>query len=486
MSNILSLEERDLRKKNIIVNLVFLLNSIITSFAVISVLGIIKGLPVVSVFILGTIIIGILNLTKKYPKIIPYITVLTITISALIPNQPPMAYMLYILYILISGAFYLDKRLFVLTTVGFVVVMLNTFLRFKSQTILGTDIVTPLTFFIYMYVLLFAQQFNAAALMKNISNTSDLNEKMLMEQREQDRMIRENISVISDNFHNVKDTSTESLTSFHEMNDRFDGIMNNTKTQSALVGVISDSVGEVNSQINNMTNKIGDITREVDKASDKTKESQHDMNILSETIRVFHQSVQETSDEIKELTRKIEETTSFNKEIGEIANQTNLLALNAAIESAKAGEAGRGFSIVAEEVRKLSDQTKAAAANINNKLIEVTEQSAKTIENMESTANQMDLSVGQTDKAKKSFESIRQLVEGLKDEIINFKVISSNIETSSSTINESVENYKVIFDETASALDYLTDVIDSISEKTKSLDVELENSNMAIKNLIKK
>lgn len=486
MSNISTLEYADLRKKNIIVNIVFLLNTIITSYAVFSLLGVAVGLPVVSMFILGAIVISVLNITKKLPRTIPYIAVLTVTISALIPNQPPLAYILFILYILVTGAFYLDKKVFYVTSIGFVIVMLNTFFRYKSQTILGSDLSTPLTFFIYMYALLLAQQINASNLMKNIHTTYSTNEKMLAEQMEQERIIKENISILSENLNNIKETSAESLYSFQEMSNQFDGIMDNTKTQTHLVGVISDSVYDVDSQIGTMTEKFSQLTDEVDHTSEETIDGKDKVEDLANTIRIFQESIETTSSEIKALMAKIDETTMFNREISEIAGQTNMLALNAAIEAAKAeGESGRGFSIVAEEVRTLSDQTKEAARKINEKLIEVATQTNKTLQKMEDTANQMEISVGKTVEAKNSFEKISLLVENLKNEVINFNENAKQIQSSSMTINESVTNYTAIFEETSSSLQFLTESIDVIAQKTSSLDDEIVESNNAIKNLVK-
>ena len=70
--------------------------------------------------------------------------------------------------------------------------------------------------------------------------------------------------------------------------------------------------------------------------------------------------------EINELKTQSQTISNFVKTINEIAEQTNLLSLNASIEAARAGDAGRGFAIVAEEIRKLADQTVKAAGQIHS------------------------------------------------------------------------------------------------------------------------
>ncbi|MCK2000073.1 hypothetical protein MZM54_01575 [[Brevibacterium] frigoritolerans] len=178
-SSISNIEYAVLRKKNIIINFVFLLNAIITSIVVISALGLANGLPVASAFIVGTILITILNLTKKYTNAIPYIAVLVITIGALIPNQPPIAYMLSTVYILVCGAFYLDKKLFVLASIGYLITLINVFVVYKSHVLLGTGIAAPLTFFIYFYAILLAQQTTASTFLQRVNETTLINEEKL-------------------------------------------------------------------------------------------------------------------------------------------------------------------------------------------------------------------------------------------------------------------------------------------------------------------
>src|SRR5699024_4055766 len=80
-------------------------------------------------------------------------------------------------------------------------------------------------------------------------------------------------------------------------------------------------------------------------------------HILHIIINTLQQKIETTGATFQSLTKNIEETYDFLQEIVDVSEQTNLLALNASIEAARAGDAGKGFSVVAEEIRKLAETT---------------------------------------------------------------------------------------------------------------------------------
>ncbi|MFC3912232.1 methyl-accepting chemotaxis protein [Pseudaeromonas sharmana] len=212
--------------------------------------------------------------------------------------------------------------------------------------------------------------------------------------------------------------------------------------------------------ITEISHAVQDISQHAQKTSAQSQDAQSAANegmmLLDKNMVLSQQlsgSVQHTGQIVTQLANESERITSVLDVIRSIAEQTNLLALNAAIEAARAGEQGRGFAVVADEVRTLAGRTQNSTADIQTMISALKQQVASAVAAMDSGFEQMQASVEMAEQMRTSFASIQSLVAGVQD--MNFQIASAT-EQQSLVMNE--------INQSVSQLDELTREAHQVSE----------------------
>ena len=151
--------------------------------------------------------------------------------------------------------------------------------------------------------------------------------------------------------------------------------------------------------------------------------------------------------------------------ISDIADQTNLLALNAAIEAARAGEAGRGFAVVADEVRKLAEKTMSATKEVGDAISGIQQGTRVNIDNVDLAVR----SIGEvTDMANKSGEALQQIVamvDSASDQVRSIAAASEQQSAASEEINRSIEEVSTISAETSQAMTQAAQAVSDLAQQ---------------------
>ncbi|MBI5969910.1 MAG: type IV pili methyl-accepting chemotaxis transducer N-terminal domain-containing protein [Deltaproteobacteria bacterium] len=169
-------------------------------------------------------------------------------------------------------------------------------------------------------------------------------------------------------------------------------------------------------------------------------------DVVSQAIiamKEVSESTSVTSDTIKKLGRSSEEIGTIVSVINDIADQTNLLALNAAIEAARAGEQGRGFAVVADEVRKLAERTTKATKEISAMIGTIQTETSKAVDAMADGTTKVEKGVKLANEAGDALKRIVSGVENVTDMISH---IATSAEEQSSTTDEITQNMDSIAD----------------------------------------
>jgi methyl-accepting chemotaxis protein len=171
-----------------------------------------------------------------------------------------------------------------------------------------------------------------------------------------------------------------------------------------------------------------------------------------ENIATIRSQVEESADAVSDFVTQSETIAEFVQTIGDIADQTNLLALNAAIEAARAGEQGRGFAVVADEVRKLADRSSEAATEIKDAIDQLRENSLGAAQRMRTTV----------DRAAKNGELASSAAGSLDEIVAGVQEVARDI----SDIAQSLQEVNLAASQSSDACDQLSATADELTTAT--------------------
>ena len=196
----------------------------------------------------------------------------------------------------------------------------------------------------------------------------------------------------------------------------------------------------------------GNVAKAAAKTQTIAQECNHNIAKGVESTQLIVTSVKTSSDTIEELSREIERISEVARVIKDIADQTNLLALNAAIEAARAGEQGRGFAVVADEVRKLAERTSVSTTDISNMVTSISHKTIAAVDSMSKVQN--DVKEGETFN-KLTRDILSEIVASAADvHILAQDIAAATNEQKSATADTaiSMEEISVITEKNSSSI----------------------------------
>lgn len=263
--------------------------------------------------------------------------------------------------------------------------------------------------------------------------------------------LRSMISTITSNAELVSSAANQLLKAAEEVADR-------ASQQSDAASSMAASVEEMAVSIDQVTENAAEahgISREAGTISEEGAAVIH--NAATE-MRLISEAVQSSSAIVEDLGHQSDQITSIVNTIREIADQTNLLALNAAIEAARAGEQGRGFAVVADEVRKLAERTSQSTTEIGGMVTKIQNGTKSAVSSMQSGVAQVSTGVELANQAGQSINRIRDgalrvtsVVNGISDAIREQGVASNDIARKLESIAQMSEESAVAVRQTADA-----------------------------------
>ncbi|MDA3139783.1 methyl-accepting chemotaxis protein [Vibrio metschnikovii] len=198
------------------------------------------------------------------------------------------------------------------------------------------------------------------------------------------------------------------------------------------------AVTEMSATAREVANNTNATSQAIESANGQIRDAQHEVNSAIEGISELVREVNLTSDAIQDLSQRTDKITQVLNVIGEIAGQTNLLALNAAIEAARAGEQGRGFAVVADEVRSLASRTQNSTQEIGEMLQSLHQGVSKAVESMNTSQKRGEKTAEESMHIKQSLAGISQAVGLIQDMGIQTASAADQQSTVAEDINQNL------------------------------------------------
>jgi len=255
----------------------------------------------------------------------------------------------------------------------------------------------------------------------------------------------------------------------------------NKIVQKGTAGTVEQmqSVLNISNDINSMTESIAHAAEDAKKTNTMSEanaqlaqEGEDIVRNMNKEMTIINDVVTNTSSSIDSLKTVSEKVSHITGVIQNVAEQTNLLALNAAIEAARAGEHGRGFAVVADEVRSLASKTGNSTDEIRNLIVKMQQEVNHIVDNISSVNSSVQTGVEFSTQAEHALSEISQQSKSTRDKmsvinqvLLKQNEISQNVSTSINAINDTAYKNMVVIEKSNATASYLSQLAENFNNE---------------------
>ena len=304
-------------------------------------------------------------------------------------------------------------------------------------------------------------------------SAGDLTVRMIGEYKGDFLAIKSSINNLADSFSNALSEVRSAVEATASASTE---ISSSSEEMAAGAQEQSSQTTEIAGAIEQMTKTILETTKNASSAAEQAKKSgsaaEEGGVVIKETIDGMNriaEVVQNAAKTVKELGANSEQIGTIIQVIDDIADQTNLLALNAAIEAARAGEQGRGFAVVADEVRKLAERTTKATKEIGDMINKIQKDTGGAVKSMELGTEEVEKGIESAGKSGKSLSEIIVNANGVVDMINQVAAASEEQSSAAEQVSKNIEAINSVTQESAAGVQQIARAAEDLNNLTVNL-----------------
>ncbi|MDD2267750.1 methyl-accepting chemotaxis protein [Sulfuricurvum sp.] len=272
----------------------------------------------------------------------------------------------------------------------------------------------------------------------------------------------------------MKSSAHNSISSSEELNKVCETIRGRLEASASDISLTHTQIVTLQDIVQRTSSASDDTNVKIDEASTHLAKASGQISHMNNDIQTVAQTQQILSEDLKTLSSQAQEVKGVLDIIGDIADQTNLLALNAAIEAARAGEHGRGFAVVADEVRKLAERTQESLSKINYTIRTIVEAIVNTSQKMDKSAEEILIVSKDSNAVQVMIQTSSSLMHIATTSVHTSNEGLLNIREGMHLISSKIDSINAIACSNTASISSITTVANGIGENTAELNHKLQ------------